>query len=569
VNKGIRHIWRRLSADEIGASISLRVAAVAALLVLATWAAYLMLDRPPLGVDDAYIFHVYGKNLIAGEGSVYYPGGERVEGFSSPLWLLVIVSGYALFGRIELFQLAVCLIAVSVGVGALWHQIDGSDRISGLGLLVPLWILVSPGYVIWMGLTLMDTALWSALLMLTAAVALGGNSPRYLAALVLLLLFSRPEAMVWSVVFIVAAAIVICARDGSHQAWSAARLHLAAYAGGLLALTLVRMLYFGYPLPNTYYAKLSPHIGFNLLQGGRYLREFLMDYPIVAFGTLGLAVAALALNGRWLLNLARWPLRRPHDARKAQLVAVSLIACTALAVPVSMGGDHFALYRHYQATWPLMILPLVSLLAEQQIKTCRGARCLLVGLFTLLVLLSPSARWTNETALGAIREEFLLADTGRRLGEALNELFPLDPPSVGVILAGAFALAYDGRVIDVLGLNNVAVAHNGGSRYGPKNHSAFSREVFLEQRPELFLPELESASTLAGQECHEVSRSYLVYPDSYLAGLLSEDTFWQLYQRARISRGSVGTLTYLLRSHLDELVNRGYLVQPLDCAPDF
>ena len=35
--------------------------------------------------DDAFITARYVRNLLAGEGLVYNPG-ERVEGFTSPLW---------------------------------------------------------------------------------------------------------------------------------------------------------------------------------------------------------------------------------------------------------------------------------------------------------------------------------------------------------------------------------------------------------------------------------------------------------------------------------------------------
>ncbi len=38
--------------------------------------------------DDAMVSMRYAKNLAAGHGLVWNPGGERVEGFSNPLWVL-------------------------------------------------------------------------------------------------------------------------------------------------------------------------------------------------------------------------------------------------------------------------------------------------------------------------------------------------------------------------------------------------------------------------------------------------------------------------------------------------
>jgi len=41
-------------------------------------------------VDDAAISFAYARNLADGEGLVAQPGGERVEGYSNPLWVLLL-----------------------------------------------------------------------------------------------------------------------------------------------------------------------------------------------------------------------------------------------------------------------------------------------------------------------------------------------------------------------------------------------------------------------------------------------------------------------------------------------
>jgi len=42
-------------------------------------------------IDDAFIFFRYADNLLAGLGPVFN-AGERVEGFTSPLWLLLLAA---------------------------------------------------------------------------------------------------------------------------------------------------------------------------------------------------------------------------------------------------------------------------------------------------------------------------------------------------------------------------------------------------------------------------------------------------------------------------------------------
>ena len=49
----------------------------------------------PRTVDDAFITFRYAQNLVDGLGPVYN-AGERVEGYSSPIWMLASAAGNAL-----------------------------------------------------------------------------------------------------------------------------------------------------------------------------------------------------------------------------------------------------------------------------------------------------------------------------------------------------------------------------------------------------------------------------------------------------------------------------------------
>ena len=53
--------------------------------------------RIPLAAEDAYITFRYARNLVAGHGLVFNPG-ERVMGFTSPLWTLWIALGIRVGG---------------------------------------------------------------------------------------------------------------------------------------------------------------------------------------------------------------------------------------------------------------------------------------------------------------------------------------------------------------------------------------------------------------------------------------------------------------------------------------
>src|SRR4051812_44924838 len=56
-------------------------------LAIAMGLAWLFLAARP--ADDPYITYRYARNLVDGYGFVFNPGGPSVDGFSSPIWLLL------------------------------------------------------------------------------------------------------------------------------------------------------------------------------------------------------------------------------------------------------------------------------------------------------------------------------------------------------------------------------------------------------------------------------------------------------------------------------------------------
>ena len=111
---------------------------------------YLVFCIPqPFYIEDAGISFAYARNFVQGEGFVSYPGGERVEGFSNPLWTYVIALFYAL---------GMSVWASSKILGAIFGILTlpfifGITRRAGLpdkwAILGPLMLALSPNFVIW------------------------------------------------------------------------------------------------------------------------------------------------------------------------------------------------------------------------------------------------------------------------------------------------------------------------------------------------------------------------------------------------------------------------------------
>ncbi len=498
-----------------------------------------------MGVDDANIFFTYAKHLADGDGLVWTVGGARVEGYSSTLWVLLgaVASKLGLPPERALLALGVILVAAALTllILELERQRGGRAAISFAGAAVLAWALLVPGYVVWCCLALMDTGLWSALIIAaTVCVAAEARSeqadPRRrstLAALIVAMLLARPEGMLWAPLFALLYAGLLLLKGTSPAASAKSLMVLVAtYVVTLAALTAFRLAYFGYPLPNTYYAKVSPSLGYNLSVGLRYLTDFLRSNPVVpialaaaVWGVVRVAVGAIGHSG---------PQQRPAGPDLA-LAAVSAVVLAGLVVPVLTGGDHFPLFRFYQPIWPLLILPPLAALAALAQRAAVAGRlrgrphpALAFLLLATVFTLANSVSWA-ELVVNPVQIDFRLATYGRAKGAVLNRAFAPGPlPSVAVITTGGIGYTYDGRVVDLMGLNLVEMAHEPGKREGIKNHAAFSNEVFYRLLPDMVLPRLAFSPRLSPADA-EVRWYALV-----LKGLLAEQDFLDRYTAAAL-----------------------------------
>ena len=534
-------------------SFAKRLIIIVVLLSSVTYLAYRQLDTPILGIDDAHIFLVYGKNIAAGEGIVYNPGGERVEGFSSPLWTMIVTLSFFIVDDPRFLLLTISILILSVAITALWLRIDALSAWFLPGLLLLVWLISSPGFIIWNTITLMDLSLWTSLLILATVVILSESlSTRYLGGCVALLLLCRPEGMLWGLVFIALAWIKNGFFHSFKYAFRKTIIPLVSYIGTLGLLTLFRVWYFGYPLPNTYYAKVSSEIGYNITEGWNYFSNFLefnaVMYLVVGI-TIVLAVQAIALMIKHIRNA------KDYDHISINIFICSLIGIIALFVPLLTGGDHFYLFRFYQACWPLFVLPLILFTGNFR-KLSHQKTYLGFGLMAIVFLFGSAVTWIRPTLIKPIVIEFTIAKVGRDTGTVMNTFFP-DQPTVGVIAAGGVALEYAGPIFDVMGLNDLEVAHTFGDRRGIKNHAAFNRDIFLQRRPQLFMPSSE-------KDALEDWHGSFAFNNKVLKGLLLDSQFNVIYTPVLFTNGRESLLVYASRDYLATLDQQQLTYRVLD-----
>src|SRR5579872_6695229 len=221
--------------------------------------------------DDTFIILRYAANLLHGYG-LAFNRGQHVQGFTSPLDLLVAIVVYLIPGGLALFKMK--LASVIFGFFALRE---------GLLLLedqeVPLWafrsgaltMALSP-VVAFASINGLETALemWLIAAVARRLVSQGTTfSPMVVGSFAFAAVMTRPDA----VVPLTCMALLGMVVEQGSLPLGKIRWYLGAVAAALVT-ALVELIYFKSLLPNTYYAK-GLALGRSLSLGYRYLNSLL------------------------------------------------------------------------------------------------------------------------------------------------------------------------------------------------------------------------------------------------------------------------------------------------------
>jgi len=432
------------------------------------------------GSDDAYISYRYAQNLSRGHGLVFTPG-ERVEGYSNLLYVLLLTPFGRVAGPEAIYPISVALnLLFAAGAWALFSRL-AARRLdpprAGLasllfGLCPALWLWTASGMETPLFL-LLQIAVW----MLVDHASHGGSGrPAWLPAVVALSVLARADGFVVPAL----AALYLFAVGRKRQAFAAA----AALGVTLAALIGWRLAYYGYPLPNTYYAKVSGPIGERLFHGARQLLSISLHAGLVPH------LAAL------LVAAAAWA--RPAVSRGSTRIRFEvLLGLGWLAYWVYVGGDVFA-ERMLLILYPIGILLLLdrTLFARAEVNSALAHQA--GGTLRSPQTPSPLLRERSATTVGAVIALFqllpLAIDT--RFGYALDRY------DRWVMLGRHLAQGrYSGRllavdaagkipfysglpVVDMLGLNDEHIAHL-PARFFEAGHNKYDPDYVLSRRPDL------------------------------------------------------------------------------------
>ena len=424
--------------------------------------------------DDAFISFRYAQNLMAGHGLVWNPG-ERVEGYTNFLWVLLMAAGMRLGVAPELLS---CLLGVASGLGILGTLAAFSAR--GLGWrhpliwLAPLALSISRSFTAWSTGGL-ETQFFSLLLWLGFLVYLAERERARPVPVVSSLLFAvatltRPEGGLFTAVagvFFLAEVGLGRRRFRSLLIWT---LPWFAIVGSHF---LWRYAYYGFWLPNTFTAKVP---GVWLEQGLKYFQTFQDDYRML-----------------WFLPLALLPLVAWRSFVHGLFAAV---LASYAAYVLGVGGDKFE-FRFLVVVFPYLywllaegVRVIASRPAPRAWQTA-GRQTVAVGLALALLgttytgSRNPDARLrrhyiepVHRTRDYALRR----AEEGKFLRKLIDA--GLLPDDLVLCVGGAGAVPYytSWPTVDYRGLSDVLIARTPVTERSVIGHEHKAPVEYLKER---------------------------------------------------------------------------------------
>jgi len=489
---------------------------------------YVRMARPFLDfwVDDAGISFTFVRHIAEGYGSVAYPGGERVEGFSNPTWVALLVVAYKFGGDPFVWSQRLGLafgIAMLVLLG-LYAFLADDDRRPWPIALAALLAATNASFVIW-NQSGMENSLYGffmlAAIVLVVREGRDENAFPWSVLPLFLLAITRPEGVAHTAI----AGFFLLLTDLLRRCRPSKRL--LVWAGAFLLLFgtyhLWHYFYFARPFPNTYYAKVQPDRLGNLFEfkdrGWMYVLAYLDAYHLKTL--LLLSLPAFASRRFW-----------------REALYIFLIGLFLLFFPIYSRGDWMEGWR-FLSVFPLVLALLLGLgaynlavgvnWAAQRKWPAKFAAplALLAAVVYILVPLSmiigPSQKYAAkyekepETSVKRIATRVKWwSKTARRIA-----LRPEDTTMTDMDMGGT-TYHWPGMILDIGYLVDVPLATH---RYTPHFRDVVDEYFFEERRPEFIHVRRGwgKATTIPGNR--KFKQRYLKLPDDRKFGRIPNGNY--------------------------------------------
>ena len=303
---------------------------------------YIFLANAWLG-DDAYITFRVVWNFVHGYGLTFNPD-ERVQVYTHPLWMLVLTIAHSLTRE---FFFTALVVSYGFALAALLVVLRTTGHLAA-GVAAFAWLLSSKAFVDYTGsglenpLSYLLLALFYSRFCALSSAAIPDRDLSRFGLLAGLAFVNRMDTVLLYVLPLAWLALRSWRRPDERF-----RPLAAAFCIPVGTWLLFATIYYGFPLPNTFYAKVATGIPGALLhrQGFAYLLNSFAHDPIT-LGTIGIATAsvirlpiALKLGAASCLLYVGYVMSVGGDFMSGRLFATPFLASTLVLLQAARSLD--------------------------------------------------------------------------------------------------------------------------------------------------------------------------------------------------------------------------------------
>ncbi len=416
-------------------------------------------------IDDAFTSFRYAKNLVNGQGLVYNPG-ERVEGYTNFLWTLII----AIFMKMG-FQperLSQVLGSIFAGLSIFLVFLISSllsPKSKFLNLVALLFLCANSCFASWAIGGLEGPFFTFLILLATYRYFLEIQNKKVCLSSIIfgMATLTRPEGLLFfGITFIHQIILLFKKRLSFKNLLSSFALFLSIFA----PYYIWRYSYYGFPFPNTFYAKIGEGIS-QYLRGVKYVKNFLIEFSGWIFLTI------------------------PFVFRRIDLYSCYFFIITLfyLLYIIYIGGDALPMYRFL-----VPILPFLYFLFQEGLKSfCELFSKRKAFIIAFMIILPGISLTIKNSFLGKsynyVKDQAIWTQNWSFVGKWFFQNIPKNE-SIALSPAGAIPYYSELYSIDMLGLCDLYIGHikmEGMGKWGFAGHEKGSGDYILKKKPTYIL----------------------------------------------------------------------------------
>lgn len=443
--------------------------------------------------DDAYTSFRYAKNFAEGNGLVFNKG-ERVEGYTNFLWVMILggekyiddtfvhnhdqehgqdqeyeqIERTAQF--ISIFFSVVVLILSYYLARILFKRDTGQktfieNLVDETTSLVPVFLLAFSTPLVYWGVSAMETTLFVSLVLLSIILYLKNpvkkNPNFWLVFVSVLNSLLRPEGLIVFILILTHKIFYNYYINGEKKFFLKMRAEIDRtmlkeilfYSVPMSAYICFRIIYYGYPLPNTFYAKAEFSFEF-IIRGFNYFSDFAGAYLLYGFVLI------------FPLILFR---------NKKNLIETSFLFWVVLCwtiINIIIGGDVLPIHRFFLPIMPLTFILFVKAIPDAVSIIISKKKLLTASISLIIILIVAFAGLLNynfqRTKMmekrayesGLVQKMKIYAGWINKQNKSKIKIMSKNKVTVAMSTIGAFSYNSNARVIDLVGLTDKYISHH-------------------------------------------------------------------------------------------------------------